>query len=420
MSFRSTSLIFIFSYLYFCTYIMSPIILLADKNIIGVHNDPKDYYLYISLVLSFFIYFFIILGYIRGGQKRVYVMRLNVVLNLKLFYLVTLCSICFFVYFYLDDIFARFFFHKAIDIFKVSDGNGAFILISGIYKYCFIFFIAYVFIKIKNDQVLCKFDIATICFFLFFLLLDGLILTSRRSIAVLFFSISFILALLYQKKMYILHAMVVILVLFFAPILQIIRYGLVYQGANVNSEIYSENTFGYIIYFFKQIHVSSFEGQWLAVFLEKISFRDFLFGVNFFEPIGNLLSYIPRFIWHSKPYDIGIIEIQKFLAPQSFVAITNSNMLQCKVTLPSTFIVELLYTTGIFGCLIFAYVIGYLFSKMENLFDNNQNNIIIVTLYFYVYLYMFDFVRGGSAFLVSLCVPLIILIVITRRIKNGD
>lgn len=82
--------------------------------------------------------------------------------------------------------FCQIFFHKAIDIFKVSDGNGAFILISGIYKYCFIFFIAYVFIKIKNDQVLCKFDIATICFFLFFLLLDGLILTSRRSIAVLF------------------------------------------------------------------------------------------------------------------------------------------------------------------------------------------------------------------------------------------
>ena len=420
MSFRSTSLIFIFSYLYFCTYIMSPIILLADKNIIGVYNDPKDYYLYISLVLSFFIYFFIILGYIRGGQKRVYVMRLNVVLNLKSFYLVTLFSICFFVCFYLDDISARFFSHKAIDIFKVSDGNGAFILISGIYKYCFIFFIAYVFIKIKNDQVLCKFDIATICFFLFFLLLDGLILTSRRSIAVLFFSISFILALLYQKKMYILHAMVVILVPFFAPILQIIRYGLVYQGTYINSEVYSENIFGHIIYFFKQIHVSSFEGQWLAVFLEKNSFRDFLFGVNFFEPIGNLLSYIPRFIWHSKPYDIGIIEIQKFLAPQSFVTIANSNMLQCKVTLPSTFIVELLYTTGIFGCLIFAYVIGYLFSKMENLFYNNQNNIIIVTLYFYLYLYMFDFIRGGSAFLVSLCVPLIILIVITRRIKNGD
>ena len=85
--------------------------------------------------------------------------------------------------------------------------------------------------------------------------------------------------------MYILHAMVVISVPFFAPILQIIRYGLVYQEANINSEVYSENTFGYIIYFFKQIHVSSFEGQWLAVLLEKISFRDFLFGVNFFEPI---------------------------------------------------------------------------------------------------------------------------------------
>ena len=70
MSFRSTSLIFIFSYLYFCTYIMSPIILLADKDIIAVHNDPKDYYLYISLVLSFFIYFFIILGYIKGGGKN--------------------------------------------------------------------------------------------------------------------------------------------------------------------------------------------------------------------------------------------------------------------------------------------------------------------------------------------------------------
>ena len=185
MSFRSTSLIFIFSYLYFCTYIMSPIILLADKNIIGVYNDPKDYYLYISLVLSFFIYFFIILGYIRGAKTSL-CDEIKCSIKFKIILFGGLMQYLFFCILLFRRYFCQIFFHKAIDIFKVSDGNGAFILISGIYKYCFIFFIAYVFIKIKNDQVLCKFDIATICFFLFFLLLDGLILTSRRSIAVLF------------------------------------------------------------------------------------------------------------------------------------------------------------------------------------------------------------------------------------------
>ena len=150
MSFRPTSLMFVFSYLYFCTYVLSPIIMLSDKNIVGVHNKPSEYYLYFAMMLSILVYMIIFFGYIKAKDcNRGW--NLKIVLNLKIFYLVALCSMLFFIYFHWDSILARLFYHKPIDVFKVSNGSGVFILISSIYKYCFIFFIAYVFIKIKNN-----------------------------------------------------------------------------------------------------------------------------------------------------------------------------------------------------------------------------------------------------------------------------
>ena len=109
------------------------------------------------------------------------------------------------------------------------------------------------------------------------------------------------------------------------------------------------------------------------------------------------------------------MEIQKFLAPQSLTNIINSNGSGYGVTLPSTLIVELIYATGIVGCVLIAYFIGRAFYRLENLLSLNQNNIIIVSLYFYLYCYMFDFIRNGSAFLVSLFVPLSILVIMVKR-----
>ena len=94
MSFRPTSLMFVFSYLYFCTYVLSPIIMLSDKNIVGVHNKPSEYYLYFAMMLSILVYIIIFFGYIKAKDcNRGW--NLKIVLNLKIFYLVALCSLLF-------------------------------------------------------------------------------------------------------------------------------------------------------------------------------------------------------------------------------------------------------------------------------------------------------------------------------------
>ncbi|MCT7629705.1 hypothetical protein N5U06_03055 [Aliarcobacter butzleri] len=164
------------------------------------------------------------------------------------------------------------------------------------------------------------------------------------------------------------------------------------------------------LFFFYQTIISTFEGHWLSVYLSKISITDFFFGLNIWVPLDNFINYIPRIIWSEKPYNLGILEIQSYLVPKSFNDIGFP-----VITLPSTILVEIFYSFGILFGMIVMYYLGKLFRFIDELFKNNNSNILINFIFIYSYVNMFNFVRSGSAFIIYLIIPIILLMFLSNR-----
>lgn len=139
------------------------------------------------------------------------------------------------------------------------------------------------------------------------------------------------------------------------------------------------------------------------------------FGHNPFEPIGNLLNYVPRFIWESKPYNMVILEIQSYLSPHSF-----NELGKPTITLPSTIIVEILYSYGLIVGIFIMFYIGVFLRFLNTVFKEHQNNAILVFISIYTYLYMFNFIRGGSAFIIGMIIPIVFMMFIIRKRKMNQ
>lgn len=106
---------------------------------------------------------------------------------------------------------------------------------------------------------------------------------------------------------------------------------------------------------------------------------------------------------------MGILEIQYFLAPQSF-----NEKGYPTVTMPSIILVEILYSFGFFVSFFILFYLGKLMKFLDLVFIYYKDNLILVFLSLYIYIYMFGFIRGGSSFLLGLIVPLLYLLLVVR------
>jgi hypothetical protein len=238
------------------------------------------------------------------------------------------------------------------------------------------------------------------------LFLYSTVLLTRRTIGLFGLGLYLLTSLKINKSIfYYILLLVIFLLPLFAGIFSVIRV-IFYTNYHLKDLILQ----GLIQ--MQQFAIFTFEGHWLSIYISKTDLKTILIGRNPFIFIENLFNYIPRFIWNNKPYDLGILEIQKYLVPHTF-----DQTGAPKVTYPSTILVEFVYSFGLIGCAIIMSFIGKVFRILEVLFQNSKNNLIVVFLYFYFYIYMFNFVRGGSSFLISVLVSLFFLI-LTVDLKN--
>lgn len=253
------------------------------------------------------------------------------------------------------------------------------------------------FIDLKSLRIFSILSIIGIFFF------TSVILGTRRNIAIVFFVILLTITIFKEDKKYFIYflSLSIFSSIFIMSLLQILRSGT-----------------GFIklfdLPFFYQTIISTFEGHWLSVYLSKISITDFFFGLNIQIPLDNLINYIPRIIWSEKPYNLGIMEIQSYLVPKSFNDIGFPI-----ITLPSTILVEIFYTFGILFGVIAMYYLGKLFRFIDELFKNNNSNVLINFIFIYSYVNMYNFVRSGSAFLIQILIPLVFLLVLLRNKKRA-
>lgn len=408
------SLLFIFSYLFFVTYILTPLLILCNNNMQIIRADiPSARSLLLTMVLALLVWFIVLIGYKNTAKTNIKI-RFGINFYISRFRLIvlTLISGIFFIYIFYDYIVIRIVKHSGFDIFKFSNGNGYILLLASSCKYWFIFNICNMHYNISNKKNIKYIDIFITIFIVFILFISATTLSTRRDIAIIFLATLYLLIIIKQKLFYkICLLTAIILIPMTSAFLQIFRYvgiSTVYENTNKNmielSDTTNElsDTTNYIIYFVKQNIVSTFEGHWLAVYLDKVKVHEFIFGTNWFEFLGNIASYIPRSLWNTKPYDLGLFEIQKYLVPNSFYKVGQQEL--PILSLPPTILVELMYSFGILGTLIISYYVGKIFYVLDSHLKNNQHNIMLYLILLYAYLYMFDFIRGGTAFIMNIVI----------------
>lgn len=391
----------IFSFFYFFTYALTPYFLgiNGDLQIMFKNYHPKKESLLATMYFSFFYWLIIYFGYKSSFFEFKVFKRINI--SYRFMIILALISIVFYFYFFKNDI--QLFLADNIrkNMFEFADGNGFSVILQNLYKTVFIFIIVYI---ISTDKKITTFQKILFLIFSILLILSTLFLGTRRNLALVIFALLFVLMMKSDKYKNI-YAYILFFIFIFTPFissfLQVIRY--------MDIREFNFETFFDIGNIYMQVHVSSFEGQWLSYYFEKIDLFTFLFGQNPIQPLGNLLNFVPRGIYPEKSYILGILEIQNFLLPESFTEKQSP-----KITLPSTILVDFLYTFGVLNSLFIGYFIGVFLKKMEiSIFQKNNHFYLFISIY--IYFNIFNFIRSGMTFLFGLIIPLLILFLILRK-----
>lgn len=401
----TVSLFWVFTYFYYITYFLNPLLLYLDDSLsLQIAKEPSSEYFIYSILISSVYWLFAYIGFNKVvPSTKSYTLNFEISqFRLKLLSIVAIILF----YFLLDEYIIDFLVNSnRINMFEYSDGNGLKAVLKSLFIYAFFFYIVYYMYTLNTKAK--EFDKVGIFIFLMLvsiMLFSTVIFGTRRNLAILVFSILFLFVMKSKGEkhfsVYLLLG-VILITPFLSSIMQSIRYIIVDE--------FSLSIFISRVLELNQIIVSTFEGHWLALYLEKTDLKEILLGKNILEPFSNFLNYVPRFLWEEKPYNLGILEIQYYLAPDSFNIKGKPT-----ITLPSTILVDIIYSFGLFAGLVVMYFIGS-FLKYLTVLLEYQNNVVFIFVAVYIYINMFAFVRSGSAFIIGIIIPLIFMLFILKR-----
>ncbi len=152
---------------------------------------------------------------------------------------------------------------------------------------------------------------------------------------------------------------------------------------------------------------SSFEGtDHLATFLKTATWSQILWGVDHGEAWlhNSGLNLIPRTIWHKKPVISGSLAEQAFLYPNTIVDLMPS------VALPPSFAVDFIFGFGVFFGLVLCFLMGRLLHVLCTDLWSRDSSPAGCAFALYVFIYMFNAVRGGTAMISGLLLMTLVLI----------
>jgi hypothetical protein len=154
---------------------------------------------------------------------------------------------------------------------------------------------------------------------------------------------------------------------------------------------------GYSLFNFISTVSSSYGESWsLAAWLEKASFSEILFGVDFGRHWFELLhGMVPRVLWKNKPLYDGNASIQWFLFPHTYTG----EGFGSTVALPPGYIVSYLHGFGLLSLLFFSFLTGRFLGWMHGILrlGISSNNTLHFILSLCIMAFLFDFVRNGVA-----------------------
>ncbi|MCW8914468.1 MAG: glycosyltransferase [Magnetovibrio sp.] len=154
---------------------------------------------------------------------------------------------------------------------------------------------------------------------------------------------------------------------------------------------------------------STFEGvDHIYRMFERVSWQQLLFGIDhgmsWFFNSGAAL--IPRAIWASKPVNYGGLGQTLWLYPEVF----RDGF--ATAAIPMSFAIDFSFGFGILFALVLAFVFGRLLGVSERTFWDRASHPAQIALALFIFIYMFNWVRGGTIIIQSIIlfsIPCILL-----------
>lgn len=190
-----------------------------------------------------------------------------------------------------------------------------------------------------------------------------------------------------------------------APLLQSLRY----MDINIilDSDKSISESFLQIIdlRYFLTIVSSSFEGvDHLAAYIEKAGWFGVLFGTDGGVAwiYNAVLSLVPRGLWPSKPEIYGSVAQQYFLYPWMYEDGAGTT------TFPVSYVTDFIFGLGVLVGLVMAFFLGRVLKVLHLYMWGRHVHFVAQGVSLFVFINMFNVLRGGTGFLQSVVMLLVV------------
>ena len=301
---------------------------------------------------------------------------------------------------------------------EARTGSGPTFAMASLYMLGFISFLGWrLYIQQNRIRESFRFFFLTTAAVLSISIIFSMTLTSRRYIAepVLGLLIVFLVS---RKKGVGLAVLAILATFLAAPFLQLFRYIDVASVTTLDLDVVEHFSKLVDLRFALTSLSSSFEGiDHLTAYLQKSGWFGFIFGTD-----GGLswlfniaLSLIPRTLWVDKPEIYGSVAQQHFLYPWMYADGAATT------TIPVSYITDFIYGFGVMAGLFMAFMLGHLLKIFHEYLWNRDSHFILKGLSLFVFINMFNVIRGGTGFLQSVIMLILVCIIMygLRPVKRA-
>lgn len=282
-------------------------------------------------------------------------------------------------------------------------GSGYFFMWAELYLYAFVAYIAVISIQKPLAVTYPSFKWVVIAIIVTSFVMT-IAITSRRVISTVIF-VLVVLYLLRRGRGGTLAVLIVAATVFAAPLLDAFRY---IDASAFDGDLSSVSDTFFSSFESRRFWTSlssSFEGvDHLAAFTEKAGIEGLLIGVDGGGAwiYNAFLGLVPRAIWDTKPELYGSVAQQFFLYPEMYADGPATT------TFPPSFVVDFIFGLGMFVGLVLAFILGRALKVLSLQLWSPNHDIAVRAVPLFVFINMFNVVRGGTGFLQSLIMFVIV------------
>jgi hypothetical protein len=121
---------------------------------------------------------------------------------------------------------------------------------------------------------------------------------------------------------------------------------------------------------------------------------------------NTFLGLVPRAVWPDKPIAYGSVKQQEYIYPEWFESGHSKGAI-----IPVSFAVDFLFGFGVAGAVVLSLLAGAALGVLQRRLWDQSAEAVVVALSLYSYVFLFNFVRGGTGIAQGVVMLLIVFLI---------